>query len=208
MLEYLVHVNRLHKRVPRQILLYVGRERLRMDNQFRWADGQAGFTLIDMRDVDGDPLVASPEPSDNVLAILGRLKDQRAALHGVLEKLKRLDKVQAEFYYESLLILAGLRGLEEAVKEEAKMLTIDISENKVLGPAYNRGREEGREEGLQEGRQEGRQALLGLLLRQIESRFGSPPPWVEQRLSQYPSQELEEIGLRLLSAPTLEELFR
>ena len=49
MLEYLVHVNRLYGRVPRQILLYVGRERLRMDSQYRWADGEARFTLIDMR---------------------------------------------------------------------------------------------------------------------------------------------------------------
>ncbi len=38
------------------------------------------------------------------------------------------------------------------------MLTIDISENKVLGPAYNRGRLEGLEEGRQDGQ-------LGLLVR-------------------------------------------
>ncbi len=209
MLEYLVHVNRLYGRVPRQILLYVGRERLRMSSQFQWPDGQAGFTLIDMREADGEPLVASPEPSDNVLGILGRLKDQRAALRGVLDKLKRLDREQAEFYYQSLLVLAGLRGLEEAVKEEAKMLTIDISENKVLGPAYNRGRQEGLQEGRQEGRREGRQeALRDLLLHQIESRFGPLPAWVEAQLSQRPSQNLEQIGMRLFEAATLDELFR
>jgi predicted transposase YdaD len=218
MLEYLVHVNRLYGRVPRQILLYVGRDRLRMDSQFQWANGRAGFTLIDMRDVDGEPFVTSPEPSDNVLAILGRLGDQRAALRGILENLSRLERDQTDFYVQSLLILAGLRGLEETVREEAKnVLTIDISENKVLGPAYKRGRqeglEEGRQEGLEEGRQEGRQAglqegQLGLLRRQIESKFGLLPLWVEQRLTQCSSQDLEQIGIRLLGAPTLDEIFR
>jgi hypothetical protein len=47
------------------------------------------------------------------------------------------------------LLVAGLRGLEEQVQEEARKVPVlnDILENKVLGREYKRGLEEGRKEG-------------------------------------------------------------
>jgi hypothetical protein len=75
MLQYLGLIAKLHHRIPRQVLLYAGREPLRMPSEITWADGSHRYQLIDMRDVDGEPLLASAEPSDNVLAILARLKD-------------------------------------------------------------------------------------------------------------------------------------
>lgn len=202
MLEYLVLVTRIHGRVPKQVLLYVGRKPLRMANQFEWADGVARFTLIDMSEIDGEPLLASPEPSDNVLSILARLVNQRAAVRSILEKLSKLQRDEAEFYFQALLVIAGLRELEEAVEEEAKnMLSIDLSENKVLGPAYKQGLEEGRQQGLQEGH-------LRLLRQQIERKFGALPAWAEQRLAQYSGDALQDIGLRMLDAATLEDLLR
>ena len=80
-------------------------------------------------------------------------------------------------------------------------LMIDIAENKVLGPVYLQGREEGREEGLLQGQ-------LDLLRLQIERKFGTLPEWVEQKLSQSSTQEIEAVGVRVLDATTLEDLFR
>ena len=226
MLEYLVVITRLHGRVPKQIVLYVGKQPLQMASEFKWADGEARFTLIDMLTLNGEALLASPEPSDNVLGVLTRLEDHRTALRRILESLSKLQRDQADFYYRALLILAGLRGLEKVVQEQAKrMLAIDISENKVLGPAYKRAVEEGHEKGLQEGRQEGVQKGLQeglqkgrkeglhegqiILLRQlIEHKFGALPSWAEQRLSQSSGPELEQFGLRVLDAHTLEDLLR
>jgi predicted transposase YdaD len=202
MLEYLVAVTRVHGSVPKQILLYVGRKPLQMANRFEWADGVARFTLIDMRDVDGEPLVSSPEPSDNVLGILARLGDQRAALRSILENISGLRRDEAEFYFQALLVLAGLRGLEEVVQEEARnMLTIDLSENKILGPAYKRGLEEGRQEGRQEGE-------LRLLRSLIEQRFGPQPSWVEETLAKRSVEEIERLAGRILQAANLEDLLR
>jgi hypothetical protein len=162
MLEYLASIIRTHQCIPKQILLYVGREPLRMESQFTWTDGHIQYKTVDMHAVDGGPSLTSPEPGDNVLAILTRLQDSRAAVRSILENISRLPREEAKGYYQALLILAGLRGLEEAVEQEAqKLLTIDLSENKVLGPAYLRGREEGRAEGQ-----------ITLLRRQIEQRFG------------------------------------
>jgi predicted transposase YdaD len=119
-----------------------------------------------------------------------------------LENISRLPRDEAKEHYQALLILAGLRGLAKAVQQEARrVLTIDLSENEVLGPAYLRGREEGREQGQHEGQ-------LALLRRQIERRFGALPAWVEQKLSQSSAEDLEAVGLRVLDATALEDLFR
>ncbi len=52
------------------------------------------------------------------------------------------------------------------------------------------------------GRAEGRAALLQ---RQLTSRFGPLPPEVAERLATATIDELDAIGERLLSAPSLEE---
>ena len=72
---------------------------------------------------------------------------------------------------------------------------IDILENKVLGREFKKG--------LQEGRQEGE---LAILRRLIEKRFGSLPPWAEQRLTSASTEQLEEWATRVLDAASLQEL--
>ena len=206
MLQYLSLIIAIHHRIPKQVLLYVGREPLRMESQFTWADGSIRYAVIDMHAVEGELLLSSPEPSDNVLAILARLRDRRAAIRSILENISRLPREEAKEYYQALLILSGLRGLATAVQQEAQtVFTIDLSENEVLGPAYLRGREEGREEGREQGQHEGQ---LALLRRLVERRFGSLPAWAEQKLSQASAAELEAVGLRVLEASVLEDLFR
>lgn len=94
-LEYLVAVTRVHGRIPKQILLYVGRKPLEMASRFEWADGIARFTLIDMRELNAEPLIASAEPSDNILGILGKLKDRRAAIPAFLGRAKFVSTVRS-----------------------------------------------------------------------------------------------------------------
>ena len=45
------------------------------------------------------------------------------------------------------------------------------------------------------------------LRRQLEKRFGPIPQWVEDRLASLSVSELDEVGVRLLDAAQLEELF-
>jgi len=70
----------------------------------------------------------------------------------------------------------------------------DILDNKVLGREFRRGLEQGE---------------ATLLRRQIEERFGAPlPAWAAARLASLPVAQLEEIGVRILKAESLEELLR
>jgi len=65
---------------------------------------------------------------------------------------------------------AGLRRLAGAVEEEGRKMPtyVDIRENEVLVPMYERA--------VQEGRQEGDVAVRRRL---IEKRFGTIPGWAE-----------------------------
>ncbi len=74
-----------------------------------------------------------------------------------------------------------------------------IMDNKVLGREIKRGIELGREEGLQQGE-------LKLLRRMMESRFGPIPDWAEILMNGCSAAEIEDLGVRLLRAESLEEL--
>jgi flagellar biosynthesis/type III secretory pathway protein FliH len=93
----------------------------------------------------------------------------------------------------------------------------DIMDHKVLGREFKRGLQEGRQEGWQEGREEGREegrqegreeGERKILRRMLERRFGTIPELVEQRLSACSEPEIEELGVRLLDAESLEDLLK
>ncbi len=213
MLEYFVGMYRRFARFPRQAVLYVGEAPLRMEAGLESESFSFHYELVDIRDLDGEQLLASDQVGDNVIAILTRLSDRTGAIHEIVAKISRLQPERREQALGPLLALAGLRGLEAAVEEEIKKMpiVIDILENKVLGREYKRGREVGAREGRQEGRQEGemkgrQEGELTILRTLIEKRFGAMPPWAEERLTTRPVEELQNIALRLFDAKNLEEL--
>ena len=69
----------------------------------------------------------------------------------------------------------------------------DILDNKVLGREFKRGVQEGE---------------LTVLRRQIEKRFGALPSWAEERLAGRTTIELEDLSVRVLDAPSLEDLLK
>jgi hypothetical protein len=102
-----------------------------------------------------------------------------------------------------MLTLAGLRNLEVFVEREQRKMPvyIDLAENKVLGPAYRKGREEGRQKGRQDGE-------IAILRRLIEARFGRLPAWAGKSLAAKSTAELEELSVRVLSASSIRELLK
>jgi predicted transposase YdaD len=62
---------------------------------------------------------------------------------------------------------------------------------------------EGEQKGRQEGRQEGEAALL---LRLLERRFGALPGWARDRIAAADTLALEEWGLRVLDAASLDDV--
>jgi predicted transposase YdaD len=124
-----------------------------------------------------------------------------------VENIKGSAEIDREVALHLLLILAGLRGLEDLVEEEARKMPIfiDILENKVLGREFKKGLQEGLQEGRQEGVQEGERKLLRML---IENRFGPMPGWAEEKLAGLPTAELERLSLRVFNASSIEDLLK
>jgi hypothetical protein len=203
MAEYCLGVFRLFGKFPRQVLLYVGEAPLRMDSELRGPDVSFRYRTFDIRDLDGDLLLQSDEIGDNVIAILARLRDYKEAVRKIVDRIAGFAAAERQTALGQLLILAGLRHLEEAVEREARKMPIfiDILENKVLGREYKRGLQEG----LQEGELKGE---LKVLRRLIEKRFGAMPDWAEERLASRSTAELEELSVRVLDAHSIEELLK
>jgi hypothetical protein len=191
---YCLDIRRLHGALPRQILVYVGRDAPNMETELHGPDFLCRYTLVDFRSLDGDRLLASPNIADNLLAILARLRDHKEAIRTIVERIAGLEGSARQEALSQLLILAGLRNLEGEVEKETRHMPviIDILENKVLGREYKRGLAEGKAE---------------LVRRMIEARFGPLPEWAGGQLAASDPARIDALALRLLQAATLDDLF-
>jgi hypothetical protein len=214
MLNYLVAIEHKHGSLPRQLVLYVGDAPMKMENRIA-ADGLSfEVRMVDMRSLDGAPLLESESLDDNILSILARQPDVRRAIRKILEKIAGSSPDRRAQALQELTLLSGLRSLGGFIKEESQNMPIltDIMDHDLFGPLIRQGIATGRVEGLAEGRVEGRaegrvEGERALFQKQVTRRFGTLPEWVSQRISQLAAGELEDFGVRLLDAKSLEELF-
>ena len=205
MAEYALGTYRLTGQFPRQMVLYVGAPHLTMPNELRGPSFLNSYQVIDIRDLDGQLLLASADVGDNILAILTRLRDHKEAIRTIVSKIAELPEGQRDAAVQQLVVLSGLRRLEETVREEVgKMpIIIDLMENEIIGPAIRRGLEQGLEQGQKQGLEQGEQRLLRLV---IEKRFGPIPAWANDKLTTLTTAEMETLCQRIFDAPTLEAL--
>jgi hypothetical protein len=94
MAEYALAIYRIHRQFARQIVLYAGETELRMATSLEGPGFAFRFEVIDLRDLDGEMLLASDNVGDNVLAIVTRLRDQRSAIVEILRKIATLDETE------------------------------------------------------------------------------------------------------------------
>jgi hypothetical protein len=87
-------------------------------------------------------------------------------------------------------LFCGFRRVAKVSEEETSKMPIltTILDHDILDPLF------------QKGKQEGAGARL------IENRFGSLPLWANEKLLMLPASELEDLSVRILDAPSLEEL--
>lgn len=198
MAEYLFGIGRKYGRLPRQVVLCVGEAPLRMKDRGEGPDVSVRFHLVDIRDLDGEELLARAHVGDNVLAVLTRLSEQPKVVRWILERIAAGSPEERDHVLAELLILARLRQLSNEVKREARKMPIleDIMDHDVIGPAIRKGLRQGRVEGQVE-----------MLLSQIEKRFGRVPPAVSQRIAALKPAQLKRVGLRLLDAQSIKDLF-
>src|SRR5258708_352789 len=78
MLEYYTYLVCTHRRHVAQFVLYLGREPMRLEDGFRSASMDFRFEIVNLREFDAAPLMASPDWADNLLALLAHREPERA----------------------------------------------------------------------------------------------------------------------------------
>jgi hypothetical protein len=205
---------------PFQYVLYIGSAPVTMPDALRTRGVDYSYVLVDVRELDGEPLLDSPDLRDNILAVLMRLRDRRDAVRRIVARIAELDEADRRTAYKQLLTLAGLRQLGTTVKEEGKKMFVieDYLEHDVFGPLVRQGLEQGIEEGIErglkqgraEGREEGRvegehTAALGFLCMIVE-RLGPIPPVLMHRYATLSTAQIREESKRALAATASDEL--
>ena len=206
-MEYALGIWKALKEWPEQIVLYVGPEPMRMPAEFRGYQ----YRIIDVSLIDAEPLLASDRLEDNVVAVLFRLADQRAALRRILERIARADPEKRAEAAKGLFVLAGLRRLRPLLEEERKARAMDITydwfTDPTIGPVIAGAAEEAAAKAAAQARAEALAAEQRILRRLVEKRFGSISGVTASRIAAMSLQEIEDFSLRLLDAASLEELF-
>ncbi|WP_040333856.1 hypothetical protein [Candidatus Magnetobacterium casense] len=146
-----------YKKLPIQIVLYIGNKPLNMKSSMEFGFIKYGYKLIDSRTLDGDYLIDSDDPDDIILAILCRFEDAEVTIRRILVKLCLLSPVERENYIKKLLYLSGLRNLAHKVKQEVMNMpiTIDLDEYELFKDIFTKGELKGRQEGELKGRLDG-----------------------------------------------------
>lgn len=102
--------------------------------------------------------------------------------------------------------MSKLRGLQKIVVEEAKKimeLTVeDLMDIPFVEEAFLKGEKEGEIKGEKKGEKKGAAEMLS---RMLEVRFGPLPEWAKAKIASAEIGTLENWGLRLLNASSLEE---
>ncbi|MBY0503111.1 MAG: DUF4351 domain-containing protein [Bryobacteraceae bacterium] len=209
-LLYFALVLRDYDRPPIQIVFWLGPGKIAVGGGLSYPPSlEYQYHLIDLREIDGDWLMAAGDLEEAIFSILCRLRDERAAVAKILSRVSNLPIPRRREAIAELLILSGLRGLKTLVREEVNRMpiSIDIHENEFLEEIYQEGVEKGVADGLQQGLDHGAASARTILRTVLELRFGSLPVAVLERINIATLPELEAISQRLASATSLEQLF-
>lgn len=210
-MEYALGIWKALKKWPQQIVLYVGPEAMRMPEEFRGYR----YRIIDVSLIDAEPLLASDRLEDNVIAVLFRLTDQRAALRLILDRIAQAEPGRRAEAAKGLFVLAGLRKLRPMLEEERRARTMDITydwlTDPTIGPviadAAAQARAEARAEAQAEALTQVQATEQRIFRRLVEKRFGGLSDATAARIALMSLPEIEDLSLRLLDAASLDELF-
>jgi predicted transposase YdaD len=197
-LIYFGLVLRDYHRPPTQIVFWIGDGNIGVTNGLTFANLSYRYRLIDVRELDGDFLLQSPDVGESIFAILCKLNDPLSTIQKILRRILELPPSGQREAICQLLILSGLRGLMAVAKAEVNKMpvTIDLHENEFFEEIF--------QEGVHAGRLKVGQDLLTSLL---EQKFGPVPSEISQRIREADLARVEHWTKRIIPSTTLAEVF-
>jgi hypothetical protein len=201
MLGYYYYLISAHRQHVVQTVLYMGREPMRLETGFQTPSLELRYEIINLREYDAAPLLASDDWADVALGLLAK-GDPEEALAVAISRLKEMGREERAWASGTLVLLSGILGIEETVSERLREAdVINVMENKVLGPLILREYEKGRDEGVQQG-------MRGMLMELLTEKFGALPAWAGARLQAASDEDLHTWAKRILRSTSLEDTLR
>ena len=184
-----------YRKIVRQVVIYMGAERMRMQDHLDLGQIQIAYRLVDIREFEAGTLIDSGNPGDLALAMLARGGVRR--MREIVRKANALPEVERQRVLTQMVILAGLRGVSEGLTMELKNMGVyvEIEKNVFL--------KELRDSALAQGKAEGMGFLLQSLL---ESKFGPLPRWAVNRVQNAAAAHVETWAQKVFRSDTLEEV--
>jgi hypothetical protein len=167
----------VYRRQVRQLVLYVGQPKMRMEDRLDLGDTKVSYRLLDIREVDAGELLRSARPGDLVLAMLAKGGTER--LTEIAQRTVLLSGAERSRVLTQLVLLSGLRALSGSIIRD------------LTDQAQAKGRGEG---------------IVQMLREQMQTKFGPLPKWAEERLSQGSAVQMERWARKVLAAKTLKSV--
>ncbi len=160
----------------KQLVVYVGNEKLRMKSSLKIKNLVFKYEILDIRQIDCRVLLESPDPMDRLLACLCKVEDEVYLIEKLIKTMEGMNEEERKDYLLKALTLTELRpNLRIKLTEEVKPMPIVVRPEDIKLPKrklrkdilYRLGLEEGKKEGeiigiekgkqigLEEGRKEG-----------------------------------------------------
>jgi len=187
--EYYLGFWRLLDEHVEQVLLFASQRPLTMSPVFETPSMRHQFRILDLKTLDGEPLLASEDWGDNVLALLTAVEQERV-LQRVEAQIRKLKGEEQQNAASLFVIISGIMGIAKDVARRIHM--IDIMQNEVIGPAIRKGIAQGKTQ---------------LLSQLLTTKFGPLPDHAVERLHSASESELSSWADRVLTALTLDEVF-
>jgi len=135
-----------------QYVLYIGQNKLNIDDKIQDKDFCYRYNLIDMHQLDCEQFIQEDNPDALVLSILCDFNGlaPQGVVNRIIRRLHEITQPNEKSYREYLYMLEVLssnRNLKNEIKEAEKMLTMRLDEL----PSYEIGIEKGIEKGIEEG---------------------------------------------------------
>lgn len=190
----------------------------------QWALPQHRFAMIDIRGQDGRRLA---KLNDNVAALVMQLErpHQYEDAARIFLRLKELLPNDHELRRDMAIWYRAVAGdssivaplLDEFVNPRGDAVTLAEKFERWERRKLERARVQAKREGLREGQQKGvklglregkREGVCHTMVTLMQKRFGSIPKDVRQKLDDASDAQMSRWALRLLDAPTLEDVFK
>ncbi len=191
-------VSERFQRPVKQVVLYVGEAKMRMDSELDTGGVKVSFRLVDIREIDASALMKSGCAGDLALAMLA--KGGTEMLPEIARRTAGLSNPERVRVIMQLVLLSSLRKLSGRLKMELTTMgpiPIEIRDNEILREVW--------EEVMAEGLAEGEMAGMKKTLRgQLSTKFERVPKWVEERLAKANKAQIQRWLNKVVVAQTLE----